>query len=132
MKGRVIVVWTLQLLLAGFFLMAGGTKLAASPQIVQGFQEWGFSKGFLIFIGAVEALGGLALLVPRLSSGSAIGLMVIMVGAACTHLINGDSFGATLPSLVLFLLLGIVAYLRWIFVARLFSFFLKRGTTIPR
>jgi len=110
MKGRVITAWTLQVVLAGLFLMAGGFKLAGSPQMVQGFQEWGFSKGFLFFIGAAEALGGLALLIPRVSAGSAIGLMVIMVGAAYTHLINGDGFGATLPSTVLFLLLGIIQY----------------------
>lgn len=128
MKGRVIGVWTLQVVLAGFFLMAGVTKLAASPQMIQGFQEWGFTKGFLFFIGAAEALGGLALLIPRVSAGSAMGLMVIMMGAACTHMINGDGFGATLPSTVLFLLLGIVAYLRWAFIVKFFSFVRRGGS----
>ena len=132
MKGRVIAAWTLQVVLAGLFLMAGGLKLAASPQMVQGFQEWGFSKGFLFFIGGAEALGGLALLIPRLSAVSAMGLMVIMVGAAYTHLINGDGFGATLPSTVLFLLLGIVVYLRWVFIVMLFSFFRRRGSKLSR
>ena len=131
MKGRVIAAWTLQVLLAAFFLMAGGSKLAGSQQAVQGFQEWGFSKGFLFFIGAAEALGGLALLIPCLSAVSAMGLMVIMVGAAYTHLTNADGLGATLPSIVLFLLLGIVAYLRWAKLGTLFSFARKEGGSKP-
>ena len=113
MNPKPIAAWVLQVLLGLFFLFAGGSKLAGGDETVKGFQEFGYGEGFLFFIGLTEALGGLALLFPALSVLAALGLMAIMVGAAYTHLNHGDSFGATLPAVVLFLLLGGVAFLRW-------------------
>ena len=113
--------WILQVVLGGFFMLAGGTKLAGSEQMVKGFQAWGFSEGFLFFIGAAEALGGLALLFPSIATLSAMGLMIIMGGAAYTHLSNGDGVFAMMPATIIFLLLGIVAYLRWESLTRFLS-----------
>ncbi|HEX9757021.1 MAG TPA: DoxX family protein [Nitrospiria bacterium] len=113
MTAKKIGVWILQIVLGGFFVLAGGTKLAGSEEIVKGFQAWGFSEVFLFFIGAAEALGGFALLFPPVSTLSAMGLMVIMVGAAYTHLSNGDGISATMPATILFFLLTLLSYLRW-------------------
>jgi len=121
MKAKMVLAWILQVVLGGFFMLAGGTKVAGSEPMVKGFQAWGFSEGFLFFIGAAEALGGLALLFPPIASVSAMGLMILMVGAAYTHLSNGDGFFATMPATILFLLLGIVTYLRWESLTRFLS-----------
>lgn len=67
--------------MAVLFLMAGVGKLAGGEQTVQQFRNWGYSDGFRILIGLLEVLGGVGLLIPRIAAPSALGLMVIMVGA---------------------------------------------------
>ena len=63
------VLWTLQILLAALYLFAGGFKLIASPEamqpdpsIPQPLPLW-----FLRFIGGLEVLGALGLVLPGLT-----------------------------------------------------------------
>ncbi len=125
MKPKVVVPWILQVFLAFLLLSAGGMKLAGGEQMVESFHQWGYSEGFLYFIGGAEVLGAIGLLIPRLSALSAVGLMVIMLGAAYTHLAHGDGISATLPALVLFVLLGGVTYLRRQYLFGFFPFLKK-------
>ena len=112
MNGKKIGTWILQGLLAAVFLFAGTMKLAGSAEMVQNFHHFGYGDGFRIFIGACEVAGGIALLIPQVTTLASLGLMVIMVGAAYTHLAHNDGWGAATPAIVLFVLLGIVAYAR--------------------
>ena len=112
MSGKRIGTWILQGLLAAVFLYAGSMKLAGSEAMVQVFRHLGYGDGFRIFIGTVEVAGGIALLIPRITTLASLGLMVVMVGAAYTHLAQNDGWGAATPAMVLFVLLGIVAYAR--------------------
>ncbi len=112
MKGKNILVWVFQILLAAFFLMAGASKLVGSERIVESFFRWGYGEEFRVLIGSVELLGGFALLLPRLSVLSSLGLMAVMLGAAYTHLAHAEGLGTAMPSMVLCVLLGVVAYLR--------------------
>jgi uncharacterized membrane protein YphA (DoxX/SURF4 family) len=94
-----VVVWVLQVLLALAFLLAGVTKvsqprrkLAASMGWVEDFSDTGVRT-----IGALEILAGLALLVPAATGVAivlvplaAVGLAVLMVGAAATHRRRGE------------------------------------------
>ena len=109
--------WIVQGLLAALFLWAGGMKLIlpleklAGPIAMPGL--------FIRFIGVVEVLGGLGLILPGLlrirpglASLAAAGLVIIMIGATWITLATGDAALALMP-LVVGLLAAFVAYGRW-------------------
>jgi uncharacterized membrane protein YphA (DoxX/SURF4 family) len=115
-----IVLWILAALLAAFFLAAGGMKLAqpkeklaASPNMA-----WAqdFSPGMLKTIGALEVLAAVGLIlpaalgiVPVLVPLAALGLVLLMVGAAITHARRGES-RAIVMNVVLIVLAAVVAW----------------------
>lgn len=117
------VLWIIQVLLALLFLFAGGSKLIMS---IAEMQELARQAGqnplpgfFLRFLGVVEVLGGLGLILPallRIRPGltplAAAGLVIIMIGAVVITLASG-AIGAAVPPLVVGLLLAFVAYGRW-------------------
>src|SRR3954452_3498093 len=95
------VLWTLQVLLAALFLFAGGFKIVASAESMQPtpLPIW-----FLRFIGVMEALGGLGLILPGLTGIrpgltplAAAGLVVIMIGAVVTTVLTMSAAFAVLP-----------------------------------
>ena len=98
----------------GFLLytvFASPPKLMGNPQAVEGFLKFGFSDGFRLFIGTCEFLGGIALLIPRLASWSACGLIVIMIGAVHTHLTHPEA-GPPVAAGSAIAVLGFIAWLR--------------------
>lgn len=117
------VLWIIQVLLALLFLFAGGSKLVMP---IEQMQELARQAGqtplpglFLRFLGVVEALGGLGLVLPgllRIRPGltplAAIGLLIIMIGAAVITMSAGTVGPAIFP-LIVGLLLAFVAYGRW-------------------
>ena len=107
---RLIAAWVLQLLLAALFAIQGCMKLAGSPAWISRFKAWGYPDHFYLAVGAVEFLGAVALLVPRLTRLGTGVLIVVMVGATATHLIHREPQVAT--TLVLITLLVIVLYMR--------------------
>ena len=119
--------WIIQGLLAALFLFAGGTKLVlpldvlmsmGSPNQIQ-LPGW-----FVRFIGVVEVLGALGLILPgllRIRPGltplAAAGLLIIMIGATVLTLV-ADGVASALIPLVVGLLAAFVAYGRWRLVRR--------------
>jgi len=119
--------WIIQGLLAALFLFAGGTKLVlpldvlmsmGSPNQIQ-LPGW-----FVRFIGVVEVLGALGLILPgllRIRPGltplAAAGLVIIMIGATVLTLV-ADGVAPALIPLVVGLLSAFVAYGRWRLVRR--------------
>lgn len=102
--------WLLQVLLA--VLMAGpGSQKFTSPVWERMFRTWGYPDGFYLVIGGIEVAGGIALLVPRVASYSAIVLAVVMAGAAATQILRGGRNGV--GEIVFMVLLIAVAALRW-------------------
>jgi uncharacterized membrane protein YphA (DoxX/SURF4 family) len=117
-----ILLWILQVLLALLFLFAGVTKLVlpmemlmanASPNAVV------LPALFLRFIGLVEVLGGLGLILPGvfrkrpdLTPLAAAGLVIVMIGAVVVT-IMGDGVTLAIPAFVVGLLCAFVAYGRW-------------------
>jgi hypothetical protein len=96
--------WIAQGILAALFLFAGGMKLVmpAAALAAQSHLPGAFMK----FIGVAETLGALGLVLPgifhireRLTSLAAAGLVLIMVGAVVTTIIQGQP-GAIVPALV--------------------------------
>jgi uncharacterized membrane protein YphA (DoxX/SURF4 family) len=117
-----IVLWVVQVLLALLFLFGGGTKLVMPLEQLAGPPGSVVLPGaFLRFIGVVEVLGGLGLILPgllRIRPGltplAAAGLVIIMIGAVVITVMGGGSQAAMawIPALT-GLLAAFVAYGRW-------------------
>ena len=111
------LLWVFQILLALLFLFAGGSKLfmsAADLTAQSPMPVW-----FLRFIGVMEVLGGLGLVLPgilrmqtALTPLAAAGLSIIMIGAVVTTLQTMGPTMAAMP-LVTGALTIFVAYGRW-------------------
>lgn len=116
------ILWIIQVLLALLFLFAGGTKLLMSLETMdQMSRESGQTPLpglFTRFLGVVEVLGALGLILPgllRIRPGltplAAAGLVIIMIGA--TVLTAKVSIAGAVMPLVVGLLAAFVAYGRW-------------------
>ena len=84
-----IATWLLTVPLAALFLLAGAGKFGA--EAVANFERFGYGDAFRVFIGIAELAGAMGLLVPRLATWAAAGLVVIMAGAVYTHIAVGIS-----------------------------------------
>ena len=114
--------WIIQSLLAALFLFAGGTKLILPLDVLTSMgspNQIALPGWFVRFIGVVEVLGALGLILPgllRIRPGltplAAAGLVIIMIGATGLTLSGGDVAPALIP-LVVGLLSAFVAYGRW-------------------
>jgi hypothetical protein len=112
-----IVLWIIQVLVALLFLFAGGVKLVLP--IEEMTRQMAMPGLFLRFLGVVEVLGGLGLILPGLfriktwlTPLAAAGLVIIMIGATVISLRIGPVGPAMIP-LVTGLLAAFVAYGRW-------------------
>jgi putative oxidoreductase len=111
------VMWTLSILLAGIFLLAGVPKVIGSAPV--GFQAaamHGFPTGIRVVIGIAEVLCAIGLLIPSLATVSAACLALLMIPAAATQYVSGEA-GLWVP-LVVLLLLVFVAWRRnakWVY-----------------
>ena len=87
-RGRAlnIALWTLQVLLAFQFAMAGLSKVFGDPAMVNMFATIGVGQWFRYLVGALEIAGAVGVLVPRLSGLAALGLVCLMAGATLTNL----------------------------------------------
>ena len=108
---RSIAIWVLQILTSLPFFAASVTKLLSTPGWVTRFRVYGYPEHFYLFIGAVELLGAVGLLIPRTSPYAAGGLIVVMMGAATTHLLHSEA-PRVIVNAILILLLAAVAYSR--------------------
>jgi uncharacterized membrane protein YphA (DoxX/SURF4 family) len=117
-----ILLWIIQILLALLFLFAGITKLVIPAETLMASSPPGstqFPALFLKFIGLVEALGGLGLILPGifrkrqgLTALAAAGLTIVMIGAVVVTVRDHGILHA-LPPLITGLLCAFVAYGRW-------------------
>ena len=109
-KGRLIALWILSGLVALAFIAVGGGKLAGTTVMVDLFDKVGIAQWFRYFTGLLEVMAGIGLLISRYAFYAAILLAIVMVGAIIAHVtVLGSSPAA--PA-VLFVLAGIIAYLR--------------------
>ena len=108
-----IVLWILTGLLAAIFLIAGVPKLVGAEGWIRHFAVWGYPDWFRPIVGAVEVISAVLLVVPRLASFGACGIVVIMAGATYTHLhCVPDEAGRVAITLTLFGLAAVVGYAR--------------------
>jgi len=104
-----VLSWIVQVL-AGAAFVAIGTGKFVDPNWARKFERWGYPDGFYMVIGALEIMGGVFLLVPKLSSYAAGLLGAIMVGALATHWVHGETrmLRAPLPWLAVFTVVAIL------------------------
>ncbi|WP_063062807.1 DoxX family protein [Nocardia sienata] len=108
------ILWTLQILLGLFFIIAsGGPKLVIPNVLADNAPEnLTIPFGLLVFIGVVEVAGGIGLMVPRLSALAAAGLSVLTVLAAGTQAFIADKPAMAIFPLVLAAIFAWIAYER--------------------
>src|SRR5688572_22661931 len=114
-----ILLWIIQILLALLFLFAGGTKLVLSSETMASMaspNQVVLPMWFLRFIGVIEVLGALGLVLPglfrrqqHLTALAALGLTIVMIGAVVVTTM-GDGFKMAITPLVVGLLCAFVAY----------------------
>jgi putative oxidoreductase len=109
-KGRIIILWTLSVVTALAFIVAGGSKLAGVPAMIQIFDKVGVGQWFRYFTGLVELTAGICLLISRYAFYAALALAVVMIGAIIAQLTVLAGSPAAPAALLVFN--GIIAYLR--------------------
>lgn len=109
-RWKVITAWTLQILAALAFLIAGNTKLVGMEMQVETFEKIGIGQWFRYLTGVVEILGALLILFPRTAFWGALLLACVMIGAIFTHLVLIG--GSPLAAIVLLVIVATVAWLR--------------------
>ncbi|WP_316574126.1 DoxX family protein [Nocardia canadensis] len=109
-KIRNRVLWTMQVVLGLFFIIASGGPKLVIPHLLMDNAPANLTipMGLLIFIGVAEVAGGIGLMVPRLATLAAAGLSVLTVLAAATQ-----AFIADAPSMAIFPL-ALAAIFAWI------------------
>ena len=110
---RNTIAWILQVALGLFFIFAGFNKVRDLSATVAMFATLGLPSVLAYVVGGAELLGGIGLLVPRLTRFAAMGLLIIMIGAVFMHAtkIPGGLAGG-LPAIVSLILLGVLVWLR--------------------
>jgi len=113
-----IVLWILQVLLAAMFVWHG-LLFAAPPAEMAAMMDQFIAPGLRIFIGVAELLAaaglilpGVTRILPWLTPLAAAGLMIVMGSATVLHALRGE-IGNAIFAAVLFVLVTVVAYLRW-------------------
>ncbi len=113
-----ILLWILQVLLAAAF-MAHGLMFLFPPAEIVAQMNATISRPMQLFLGTCEVLAALGLtlpgmlrITPWLVPLAAAGLMPIMVGATVLHIQRNEVSSAVITA-ILFVLLTLVAYLRW-------------------
>ena len=109
-----VLLWVVQGLLAALFLFAGGMKLVLPLEALAG--PIALPGLFMRFIGVAEVAGALGLVLPsllriqpKLTPLSALGLVIIMIGATVLTGMAGSVVLALVPGVV-GVLAGFVAY----------------------
>ena len=109
-RGRLTALWILSGFAALLFIGVGGAKLAGAAAMVELFAKVGLGQWFRYVTGLLEVTAGIGLLLSRYAFYAAVVLAIVMAGAFIAHVtVLGSSPAAPL---VLFILTGIIAYLR--------------------
>lgn len=115
-----VVLWVLQIILGLYFISVGVMHFIVPPGLPAPMQWMYDLTPILHYLsGTAEILGGLGLILPgvtriqpRLVPLAALGLILVMLGAAIFH-INRGEFANIVQNIFLAALLAIVAYGRW-------------------
>ncbi len=99
-KALNITLWIVQIILALLFIMTGVVKFTSSIEEQRSQMEWPkhVSEGLIHFVGIIEIVGALGLLLPsilkikpQLTPWAAIGLALIMIFATILNVSVGET-----------------------------------------
>jgi uncharacterized membrane protein YphA (DoxX/SURF4 family) len=110
--------WTVtvpSVILGLFFVALGGAKLAALDMFVAQFQAWGYPTWFVYVVGFAEIIGGSLLFIPSARVIGAVVLILVMIGAAGTHILAGQWVSAIVPVVILLTLVWITRRMAWLY-----------------
>ena len=107
-KSKVQMVITVLLSLA--FLATGIMKLAGAEMVKAGFEGWGYPIFFMYVIGLCEVAGAIGLWLRRFSFAAKVCILLLMAGAALTHLAF-DTFQDAVPPIILIILTAVTLVL---------------------
>lgn len=117
-----VLLWVIASLLAVVFVAAGIMKIVQPKEkLAASGLGWtdGYSANSVKLIGAVDALAGIGLVLPAIFGVAtilvplaAVGIVVIMIGAAVTHGRRGET-PMVIANLVLLVLAAVVAWGRF-------------------
>ncbi|WP_329322861.1 MULTISPECIES: DoxX family protein [unclassified Streptomyces] len=111
-RGARIPLGALQIVLGLFYVFASALpKLIAHPSAAESFDKLGWGSTGMYLIGTLELAGGVALLIPLLSSVAAVALSALMVGAFIVNVTVVHGPYVATP-LVLILPLALIAWAR--------------------
>lgn len=100
-----IVVWTITIILAAVFLLAGVPKVLGIDTVgLQAAAMHGFPPFVRVIAGLVEVLGAICLLIPRTSTLASLLLAFVMIPATLTQYVSGEP-GVWVPIVLLAALL---------------------------
>ncbi|MFJ5266861.1 DoxX family protein [Streptomyces sp. NPDC088358] len=111
-RGARIPLGALQILLGLFYVFASALpKLLANPSAAESFDKLGWGSTGMYIIGTLELAGGVALLIPLLSSVAAVALSALMVGAFIVNVTAVHGPYVATP-LILIVPLALIAWAR--------------------
>jgi uncharacterized membrane protein YphA (DoxX/SURF4 family) len=117
-RGTNVMLWIAQVLLAALFIFAGGSKLVLPTAALT--QQSHVPGLFFRFVGVLELLGGLGMILPwllrlnpALTPLAAAGLIAVMCGAFGTVIATMGMVPVLLSTVVAGLLAAFVLYGRW-------------------
>jgi uncharacterized membrane protein YphA (DoxX/SURF4 family) len=109
---RKALIWTIRVVVAVVFVLAGVPKILGDQSWTHNFALWGYPTWFRVLVGWGEVLGALALIQHKTVLYAAAGLMMVMVGATVTQVAN-HGIGAAGLTLLLVILLATVLIDKW-------------------
>jgi uncharacterized membrane protein YphA (DoxX/SURF4 family) len=116
-----VFLWIVQAILAALFAMSGLAKVAQPKDKLVGRYPWmhDFSQAMVRFIGVMEVLGAIGLIVPAatgiapvLTPVAAAGLAILSIVAAVVHIRRKEPSGVAITA-VLVVLAALVAWGRF-------------------
>ena len=109
--GKGIAIWVPTIVLGALFIMQGLMKVTGMEAWIRRFRDYGYPEHFYLVAGVLELGGALLLLVPRTARIGATTLTLVMLAAAITHLLQGETPNVffTLGFAAVF---GAIAYVR--------------------
>ena len=101
-KSKVQMVLSILLSLA--FLLTGIMKLTGAEEVRQGFEHWGYPVFFMYIVGLCEVAGAIGFWLRRFSYAAKVCLILLMAGAAGTHLVFDTMTEAAAPIILIVLI----------------------------
>lgn len=110
-----IIYWVATIWLSLGMVSGGIFQLMKMEDAVNNFKHLGYPEYLLTLLGIWKLLGVIAILIPKypvLKEWAYAGFFFAMTGALVSHLIMGDPFGETFPSVFTLILVIVSWYFR--------------------